>query len=71
MLADPALEHYQPLHATHAELLSRAGDLPAAARAYEQAMALTGNAVTRAELQRRLDVLKMIQSPVGAVDHQH
>ncbi len=26
LLADPALERYQPLHAAHAELLSRAGD---------------------------------------------
>jgi RNA polymerase sigma-70 factor (ECF subfamily) len=40
-------------------LLNRAGDRPAAAHAYQQAIALTQNAVTRAELQRRLDALKV------------
>jgi RNA polymerase sigma-70 factor (ECF subfamily) len=59
LLADPTLQHYQPLHATHAELLNRAGDRPAAAHAYQQAIALTQNAVVRAELQRRLDALKV------------
>ena len=54
LLADPALERYQPLHAAHAELLSRAGDADAAARAYERAIELTANAVERAELERRL-----------------
>jgi len=58
LLADPALERYQPLHAAHAELLSRAGDADAAARAYEQAIELTANAVERAELQRRLGSLR-------------
>jgi RNA polymerase sigma-70 factor (ECF subfamily) len=42
------------LHATHADLLRRTGDLAGAARAYEQAIALSGNAVERAELERRL-----------------
>jgi len=51
LLTDPALARYQPLHATHAELLRRAG-LPAAA-AYETAIELTGNEVERAELRRR------------------
>jgi RNA polymerase sigma-70 factor, ECF subfamily len=54
LLGDPALERYQPLHAAHAELLSRAGDAAGAARAYERAIALTANAVERAELERRL-----------------
>ena len=58
LIADPALERYQPLHAAHAELLSRAGDAPAAARAYERAIALTANAVERAELERRLSALR-------------
>ena len=58
LLADPALERYQPLHAAHAELLSRAGDAGAAARAYERAIALTANAVERAELERRLGTLR-------------
>ena len=53
LLADPALERYQPLHAAHAELLSRAGDAAGAAGAYERAIALTANAVERAELERR------------------
>jgi RNA polymerase sigma-70 factor (ECF subfamily) len=47
------LERYQPLHAAHAELLSRAGDAEGAAAAYERAIALTTNAVERAELERR------------------
>jgi len=57
LLADPALRRYQPLHATHAELLSRSGDKPAAAQAYQQAITLTENAVARSELRRRLDTL--------------
>jgi RNA polymerase sigma-70 factor, ECF subfamily len=57
LLADPALERYQPLHAVHADLLRRAGDPPAAVRAYERAIALSTNAVERAELQRRLSTL--------------
>ena len=58
LLADPALERYQPLHAAHAELLSRAGDAGGAARAYERAIELTANAVERAELERRLGSLR-------------
>jgi RNA polymerase sigma-70 factor (ECF subfamily) len=58
LLADPALERYQPLHAAHAELLSRAGDTTGAARAYERAIALTANTVELAELERRLSALR-------------
>jgi RNA polymerase sigma-70 factor (ECF subfamily) len=58
LLADSGLERYQPLHAAHAELLSRAGDAAAAARAYERAIALTSNAVERTELERRLGALR-------------
>jgi RNA polymerase sigma-70 factor, ECF subfamily len=58
LLGDPALERYQPLHAAHAELLSRSGDAEGAARAYERAIALTANAVERAELERRLGALR-------------
>jgi len=54
LLADPALERYQPLHAAHAELLGRAGDADGAARAYRRAIALTANSVERDELGRRL-----------------
>ena len=57
LLGDPALERYQPLHAAHAELLSRAGDAEGAAHAYERAIALTANAVERAELERRMGAL--------------
>jgi RNA polymerase sigma-70 factor (ECF subfamily) len=58
LLGDSALERYQPLHAAHAELLSRAGDAPGATRAYERAIALTSNAIERAELERRLGALE-------------
>jgi RNA polymerase sigma-70 factor (ECF subfamily) len=58
LLSDPALERYQPLYAAHAELLSRAGDAEGAARAYERAIALSANAVERAELERRLRALR-------------
>jgi RNA polymerase sigma-70 factor (ECF subfamily) len=57
LLSHPALTRYQPLHATHAELLRRAGDPAGAARAYERAIALSTNAVERAELERRLQAL--------------
>jgi RNA polymerase sigma-70 factor (ECF subfamily) len=57
LLSDPALERYQPLYAAHAELLRRAGDRAGAARAYQRAIALSDNAVERAELQRRLHAL--------------
>jgi RNA polymerase sigma-70 factor (ECF subfamily) len=58
LLGNPALERYQPLHAVHAELLRRAGDLAGAARAYERAIALSANEVERAELERRLRALE-------------
>lgn len=57
LLADPALERYQPLYAAHAELLRRAGDPAAAAQAYERGIALSANEVERAELERRLAAL--------------
>jgi RNA polymerase sigma-70 factor (ECF subfamily) len=58
LLGDSALERYQPLHAAHAELLRRAGDAAGAGRAYQRAIALTSNAVERAELERRLGALR-------------
>jgi RNA polymerase sigma-70 factor (ECF subfamily) len=58
LLGDPALERYQPLHATHAELLRRAGESERAAQAYEQAIALSANVVERVELEWRLKTLK-------------
>lgn len=57
LLEDSALERYQPLHAAHAELLRRAGDLPGAGRAYGRAIELSANAVERSELEHRLHAL--------------
>jgi RNA polymerase sigma-70 factor, ECF subfamily len=53
LLDDPSLASYQPLFAAQAELLRRAGDREGAAGAYERALALSDNAVERAELERR------------------
>ena len=58
LLDDPSLERYQPLHAAHAELLSRAGDAEGAADAYGRAIALTANTVEQTELERRLGALR-------------
>jgi len=57
LLGDRTLARYQPLHATRAELLRRAGDLAAAARAYERAIGRSTNAIERAALERRLHTL--------------
>jgi RNA polymerase sigma-70 factor, ECF subfamily len=57
LLDDPALHRYQPLYATHADLLRRMGDTVGAARAYRQAIDLSLNAVERDELERRLHQL--------------
>ena len=54
LLTDPRLAGYQPLHAAHAELLRRSGEVGRAKHAYEQAVALSSNDVERAELRRRL-----------------
>jgi RNA polymerase sigma-70 factor, ECF subfamily len=53
LLEDPRLRGYAPLHAAHAELLRRTGAPGAATAAYDRAIAATGNAVERAELERR------------------
>jgi RNA polymerase sigma-70 factor, ECF subfamily len=53
LLAEPALERYQPLHAAHAELLRRDGQRAEASRAYDRAIALTANDVEHDELERR------------------
>jgi RNA polymerase sigma-70 factor (ECF subfamily) len=57
LLAHPALVQYQPLHATHADLLRRAGDHVGADRAYGRAISLSTNNVERAELERRRHTL--------------
>jgi RNA polymerase sigma-70 factor, ECF subfamily len=48
-----ALTGYAPLHAAHADLLERAGETEAAAVAWGNAVAATGNAALREELRRR------------------
>ncbi len=58
LLGEPRLERYQPLHAAHAELRRRAGDHDGADAAYERAIALSANAVERAELERRRAALR-------------
>ncbi|MEA2380559.1 MAG: polymerase sigma-70 factor, subfamily [Solirubrobacteraceae bacterium] len=53
LAADRRLTGYQPFHAARADMLKRAGDTAAAEQAYERAIALSANAVERAELKRR------------------
>jgi RNA polymerase sigma-70 factor (ECF subfamily) len=53
LLEEKQLAGYVPLHAAHAELLRQSGEAEAAAAAYERAAELSGNAVERAELERR------------------
>jgi RNA polymerase sigma-70 factor (ECF subfamily) len=53
LLDDGRLDRYQPLHATHAELLARAGDLSGAAAAYRRAIELTANGAERGALEQR------------------
>ncbi|MBS1679563.1 MAG: sigma-70 family RNA polymerase sigma factor [Actinobacteria bacterium] len=53
LLTDRKLDRYPPLHATHADLLRRQGDLDGAAAAYERAAAASANTVEREELRRR------------------
>jgi RNA polymerase sigma-70 factor (ECF subfamily) len=57
LLKDPRLNSYQPLHAAHADLLKRAGDLEGAAKAYDRAAALSTNLAERSELERRRKAL--------------
>jgi RNA polymerase sigma-70 factor, ECF subfamily len=61
LLGESSIRDYQPLHAAHAELLLRSRDVGAAQHAYERAIALSTNAVERAELQRRL--LELTRTP--------
>jgi RNA polymerase sigma-70 factor (ECF subfamily) len=50
---DARLDRYQPLHATRAELLARAGDLEAAAASYRRALELTTNPAEADALRSR------------------
>ena len=54
VLASGTLAGYAPLHAAHADLLDRAGDLEAAAAAWTRALQTTENETLRSELERRL-----------------
>jgi RNA polymerase sigma-70 factor (ECF subfamily) len=58
LLGDPRMERYQPLHATHAELLRRAGDAGGAGAAYERAIELCDNEPSRTALERRAASLR-------------
>jgi RNA polymerase sigma-70 factor (ECF subfamily) len=51
------LDQYHLFHAARADLLRRLDSCSAAAEAYRRALALTGNAVERGYLQRRLSTL--------------
>lgn len=53
LLDDPRLTTYQPLHAAHADVLRRAGDIEGAAKAYDRAVVLSTNLAERTELERR------------------
>ena len=55
ILASGALAGYGPLHAAHADLLERAGDVEAASAAWARAIGATENTALRAELARRHD----------------
>jgi len=57
LLDDSRITGYQPLHAAHAELLWRSGDLRRAVEAYRRAIELSANAVERTELERRLGAI--------------
>jgi RNA polymerase sigma-70 factor (ECF subfamily) len=52
-----ALDRYHLFHAARADMLRRLGSRSAAAEAYRQALALTGNGVERTFLERRLAAL--------------
>ena len=52
------MEDYYPYHVARADLLRRTNQREAAAEAYERAIALCGNSVEQAYLQRRLDEMQ-------------
>jgi RNA polymerase sigma-70 factor (ECF subfamily) len=54
ILAAGALADYAPLHAAHADLLDRAGEVDAAAAAWASAIQATENTAVRDRLQRRV-----------------
>ena len=52
------LLHYQPFHATKADMLARLGEREAAIHAYEKAMTLTTQAAEKSFLQMKCDALR-------------
>jgi RNA polymerase sigma-70 factor (ECF subfamily) len=56
VLADGRLGGYAPLHAAHADVLERAGDVAGAAAAWRRAADLTRNSAEQAALSRRAAV---------------
>jgi predicted RNA polymerase sigma factor len=58
LLGDPALERYQPLHSAHAEPLGVRATPRAPRARTSAAIALSGNAVERTELERRPRALR-------------
>jgi RNA polymerase sigma-70 factor (ECF subfamily) len=56
VLADGRLGGYPPLHAAHADVLERAGDVAGAAAAWRLAADLTRNSAEQAALSRRAAV---------------
>ena len=63
---DSQAQNFYPYHAARAELLRRTGQREAATEAYERAIALCGNAVERAQLERRLAETRLGPSTAGA-----
>jgi RNA polymerase sigma-70 factor (ECF subfamily) len=66
--AGGGLDGYHLLHAARADLLRRAGLLPAAAQSYTRALELVTNESERRFLERRLGE---VQPTVGLRDHRH
>lgn len=64
--ASGELESYYLYHAARADILRRLDCLQESAAAYRQALALTGNAVERRYLRRRLAEVESINSPFSA-----
>jgi RNA polymerase sigma factor (sigma-70 family) len=58
LTAEPTLAIYHYLSATRADFLRQLGRLSEAATAYEEALALAGNAAERAFLEARLDAVR-------------
>jgi RNA polymerase sigma-70 factor (ECF subfamily) len=63
LLSSGTLDGYAPLHAAHADLLARAGHPAGAAEAYARAAERADNAVSRAELERRAERLRLSLTP--------